>query len=822
MLIHRLLPNVAMKTPITALFSVFLCFVLSQSLFAQEGYRLPPQEIVDIIDAKPPPRVSMSPDANWILLTELDAMPDITDMGRRMLRLAGVRIDPVANSRFSTSFGTGLLIRRTDVAADNSDAVRIPIPAGEKVGFSSWAHDNSGLAFTTITEKGSKLYWVDPENPSDLRLLHDNISTILDGVEWTADAKSVVVLTVPRDRGQEPQPALAPFGPNIQESSGKVSPTRTYQDLLSNKYDEDLFEFYTTTRLSVLPVDGSTPNYFASAIYTGIWPSPDGEHILVTTIEKPFSYLMTYRSFPQKVRVMDRIGNTEHLVADIPMAENIPIGGVRTGRRSINWMSSKPATLAWFEALDGGDPKKEVDFRDRVMQQSFPFEGEPQELAKVEHRASRISYMEDANSYIVTEIDRDRRWLRSKLYTASLPEGTVLEDRSYQDNYADPGSIVQISNENGQTIALQHGDTIYRRGRGANPKGDLPFLDSQNLKTMETSRLWQCKEGSYETVIKVINDDRFVTSMESPENPPNYIMRSLGGMDSFPLTMNEDPTPSIRGISKRLVKYKRKDGVDLSATLYLPADYKEGEKLPLIVWAYPREYSNAKTAGQISGSPSRFTRMRGTTHLAMLTQGYAIMNNATMPVIGDAETMNDTFIEQITDAAQAAIDHAVELGVADRNRVGVGGHSYGAFMTANLLAHNDLFKTGIARSGAYNRTLTPFGFQSERRSYWNAKEVYHGISPFMHANKINEPILLIHGEKDNNSGTFPLQSKRLYQAVKGNGGTVRLVMLPHESHGYRARQSVLHTQAEMLEWMDKHVKNAKEVMEERPKPVEMD
>jgi dipeptidyl aminopeptidase/acylaminoacyl peptidase len=365
----------------------------------------------------------------------------------------------------------------------------------------------------------------------------------------------------------------------------------------------------------------------------------------------------------------------------------------------------------------------------------------------------------------------------------------------------------------GKSVVRQDGNWVYRTGRGASKEGDLPFIDRQDLETLETQRLWRCESGTYESVVTIAESgaDRkptIITVAETTTTPSNYFLRDLEAEDRMALTQFPDPTPQIRGIKKQLVKYERSDGVPLSATLYLPADYKEGTRLPLLVWAYPREYNDASTAGQISGSPWRFTRMRGITHLTLLTQGYAIMDAATMPVIGDPETMNDTFVEQIVSSAQAAIDKAVEMGVADRDRVCVGGHSYGAFMTANLLAHCDLFKAGVARSGAYNRTLTPFGFQSERRSFWNAKDVYFNISPFMHADKINEPILLIHGEKDNNSGTFPIQSKRMYQAVKGNGGTVRLCMLPEESHGYRARESVLHSQAEMIAWFDKYVKNA--------------
>jgi len=472
--------------------------------------------------------------------------------------------------------------------------------------------------------------------------------------------------------------------------------------------------------------------------------------------------------------------------------------------------------LVWYEALDGGDPNKEAEHRDRYMQQSAPFTDKPKEIIRVNHRAVGTAYFEDSSLMLTTEYDRDRRWVVSLLHDLdSDADPQVLTDRSVRDRYGDPGAVVSRPDETGHYIARQDGDWIYRKGNGASPKGNLPFIDRQNLKTLETQRLWRCEEENYEAVVKVTasnesGDLEVITDHENPTSPSNYYLRKLGKDSTAPavaLTDFKDPTPQIRGIKKRLVKYKRADGVPLSATLYLPADYKEGTRLPLLVWAYPREFSDAKTAGQISGTPSQFTRMRGLTHLSLLTQGYAIMDAATMPVIGNPETMNDTFIEQIVGAAKAAIDHAAELGVADPDRACVGGHSYGAFMTANLMAHSDLFKAGVARSGAYNRTLTPFGFQSERRPYWEARDIYHSISPFLHADKINEPLLLIHGENDNNSGTFPLQSTRMYQAIKGNGGTVRLVMLPHESHGYRARQSILHTHAETIKWLNKYVRD---------------
>ncbi len=806
---------------------ICVCLLLSclqvESILADEnGYLTPPQNVIDIIDAAPEPAVRFSPDANWMLLVDRDAMPDISDVSRRMLQLAGVRIDPVANSRFATSYDRGLTLRRRDAAPDgdrNETAhFKIPMAKNAKVSGVSWAHDSQTFAFTIVTENGQQLWLASVDQPTEPRMLTDRLNTVLGGFDWMPDAKHVLCQLVPEGRGKEPVQNRAPTGPNIQESYGNKSPTRTYQDLLTNADDENLFEHYATTQLAVIGLDGKARKIGEPQIFASVNPSPDGESILVTTVQRPFSYLMTYRSFPRKIQCWGLDGSLQFTVADVPMDENIPIEGVRTGPRNVDWKSGEPATLVWAEALDGGDPNVEAEHRDRIMTLSAPFNTEPIPLLKVEHRSFGVSYMADPSVIVTTEYDRDRRWIRSLMHNLKSPgeTPTVLMDRSIRDRYGDPGSIAMVPDETGHYVARQDGGYIYRLGAGASPKGNLPFVDRQDLTTLETERLWRCAEGTYESPTRIVSSSEstkptIVTSKETPTTPTNYYLRDLNDDSVKALTAFADPTPQIRGIKKQLVTYERADGVPLSATLYLPADYQEGTRLPLIVWAYPREFNDAKTAGQISGSPSRFTRMRSITHLTLLTQGYAIMDAATMPVIGDPETMNDTFIEQIVDAAQAAIDKAAEMGVADPNRVGVGGHSYGAFMTANLLAHCDLFKAGVARSGAFNRTLTPFGFQSERRAFWDAKDIYMAISPFMHADKVNEPLLLIHGENDNNSGTFPLQSKRMYQAVKGNGGTVRLVMLPYESHGYRARQSVLHTQAEMINWFDTYVKNASNV-----------
>ncbi len=791
--------------------ALMAAYTIQKHASGQEGYRLPPKDVVDIIDAKPVPQVSLSPDRKWMLIVEQYSMPGIEDVARRMLRLAGMRIDPVANGPFRTSFSRSLALK----PRDGGEAKTIPLPEGTKIGGASWSHKSDMFAFTTVNSEGQQLWVVPVDAPDRPRMLVERLNTVMGGYEWMPDGKSILCQTVPEGRGEEPAGSGVPVGPNIQESIGNSSPTRTFQDLLTCPADEALFAHYATGQLTMAGVDGKKRNIGEPEIFLSVQASPSGERLLVTTVQKPFSYLLTVGSFPKNIEVRDLDGKRLYTVANVPMEENIPIEGVRTGPRSVEWKEGMPATLVWAEALDGGDPNVKVPHRDKFMMLADPFKDEPREFVRTEHRGMGFFTMANPQQIVITEFDRDRRWIRMLMHDLSKPDATpvVMMDRSARDRYNDPGSIVMEPDATGFPRAMQRGDWVYRVGAGASPAGDLPFVDRQNLVTMETERLWRCEEGVLERPMAVLLPDgegkpAIITARENPVTPSNLYLRDLEKSTETALTSFPDPTPQIRGIRKQLVKYKRNDGVDLSATLYLPADYKEGEKLPLLVWAYPLEFNDPSTAGQISGSPHQFVRMAGLTHLILLTQGYAIMDDATMPIVGDPETMNDTFIEQIVASAQACIDTAVEMGVADRNRVAVGGHSYGAFMTANLLAHSRLFRAGVARSGAYNRTLTPFGFQSERRDFWKARDIYYKVSPFMHADQIKDPLLLIHGEADNNSGTFPMQSQRLYQAIKGTGGTVRLVMLPHESHGYVARESVLHTHAETIEWLDKYVKNA--------------
>jgi dipeptidyl aminopeptidase/acylaminoacyl peptidase len=786
-----------------------LVLMLSAAFGQQPAYQKPPQPVLDVLNAPPSPNVSFSPARDRMLLTHSTRYPTIAQLSEPMLRIAGLRINPNTNGPHTPALITGLTLK--NFVTDKETKVTVPLNA--RLSSISWSPDGKHFSFFNTTATGIEL-WVGNATTGAARRIPGVALNAAYGqaAEWMPDNKTLLCKTVVAGRGRPPAAPKVPAGPNIQESYGRPSPAATFQDLLKNPHDEELFEYYATSQLVLVNTATSLSTLLGKpGIYASADPSPDGNHFLVVRNHKPYSYLRPAGSFPKEVEVWDRTGRMEHRVASLPLADQVPIEGVPTGPRSYQWRPTEPATLIWVEALDGGNPRTRIAYRDRVLTLKAPFQGEPVELAKTEHRFGGIAWGEKGLA-LLRDSDNSRRWARTFIINADQPSQAprLVWDRSVQDRYNDPGTPVMRRLANGQSVMWQSGNHIFLSGNGASPQGDRPFLDRFDLTTLKAERLFRCDDQSYESVVTLLSDDgsRFVTRYETPTEPPNYYLRATGGSSKRALTNFNDPSPQLRGITKQLVTYKRDDGTPLSFTLYLPPDYKPGTRLPTVVWAYPREFSDADTAGQVSGSTKRFTSIGSTSHLFFALLGYAILDDATMPVIGDTQTMNNTYVEQIVSSAKAAIDKAVEMGVTDRNRVGVGGHSYGAFMTANLLAHSDLFRAGIARSGAYNRTLTPFGFQSERRTIWQAAETYLKMSPFMYADKVKEPILLIHGEADNNSGTFPVQSERMYQAVKGNGGNIRYVTLPHESHGYAARESIEHTLYEMINWFEKHVKNA--------------
>jgi len=698
------------------------------------------------------------------------------------------------------------------------------MPPQPRVSHVKFSPDGSRIAFLQTKDTGIELWIADAATGSAKAVVTgaDRINaTAGDPCDWLKDNVTMVCALVHPGRGQAPPEPAVPAGPNVHENYGKAAPAPTYEDLLKTAYDDALFEYYFTSQLAAINTrTGAKDVIGRPGIFNNVTPSPDGDHLLVAKIRKPFSHLMPMNGFAQDVQIWARGGAVEKTIAELPSHEGVPLTGVEPGPRAFHWRADQPATVLWVEALDGGDLKTKVPIRDKVMAFAAPFTAPAVEVAKTEWRYGGIGYT-DTGVALLTENDRASRRTRTWILEPGAAPRKVW-DRKQDAAYDNPGGPVARRADNGGRgggggrggfgggAIIQNGDYIYLAGEGASPEGDRPFLDRLNVKTLKTERLFRSSSESLESFIVPLNDQmtKILTRYETQKEAPNYYVRDVGSDSKRAVTTFKDPQPRVRDILRQYVIYKRADGVTLSGTLYLPPGYRQGTKVPLIMWAYPREFGDADSASQVTGSPNQFTMLRGASHMFLLLSGYAIFDNPTMPIIGPGETANDTYVEQLVSSAQAAVDKVVSMGVTDRDRIGVGGHSYGGFMTANLLAHSRLFRAGFAESGAYNRSLTPFGFQSERRTFWEVPDLYAKMSPFWYANQIKDPILLMHGEADDNTGTYPINSERLFAALKGFGATVRLVMLPNEAHGYAARETLLHVLAERVNWFDKYVKNA--------------
>jgi dipeptidyl aminopeptidase/acylaminoacyl peptidase len=786
---------------------------------AASGYLTPPAPIAQILDAQPTPGVLVGRDGRTLALLARENLPPISELAEPELRLAGIRMSPRTNGPAPSRVAYLSGITFQDLESGTRRPVQLP--AGARVTFTRWSPDGSQLAFANATATGLEL-WVADVATAQARRLTGPVLNAAFGTpyDWAPDGRSLLFLRVLPNRGQAPAAPTVPSGPVIQENAGRAAPARTFQDLLRNAHDEALFEHYFTSQPTRIALSGGAETPLGEpGLVTSFSPSPDGRYLLTQRVRRPFSYLVPVNRFPTEIRVHSaRDGAVVYKVADLPLAENLSpaFDAVPTGPRSVQWRADAPATLAWVEAQDGGDPRREAKVRDRVLLLDAPFTGTPRTLIDLEHRYGGITWGRD-DFALVTSGWWNTRWERRFAVAPGRP-GTaprLLVDRTYDDRYGDPGDAVTTTNAAGRSVLMftPDGRSIWLEGEGASQKGNYPFLDRMDVASGRTTRVWRAEDPYYEFVAALLKPDgsRVLTRRETQTDAPNYFVRTFPGGQAVAVTQFGDPAPQLAGIQRQLITYPRADGVMLSGTLYLPPNYdaKRDGPLPLLMWAYPQEFRDAAAAAQVTDSPNRFSRPGGISHLFVLTQGYAVLDNPTMPIIGEGEKEpNDTYVEQLVAGAQAAVDKVVEMGVASRDRIAVGGHSYGAFMTANLLAHSDLFRAGIARSGAYNRTLTPFGFQAEQRTYWEATETYTRMSPFTYANKVNEPILLIHGEIDDNSGTFPVQTERFYAALKGHGATARYVVLPYETHGYRARESVGHTLAEMVAWLDRYVKNA--------------
>ena len=787
----------------------------------ESNWKSPPKEVLDVLHAPQLPWVWSSPTGTHLLLADPVLYSPLVELAATKHELAGIEVDPSVNGHHGRHGVTSPRL----VPVEGGSETKLQLPEDAEVQGVDWTADGQKFALT-VRHSDHIGVWVGSIDGALREIEGLAVNPLLDAaVRWMPDQKRLLVRRIPQRGAPPPEPAI-PAGPAILEGDGASAARSTYEsrNLLKTAHDDALFDYYATCELVVVnPEDGQAKVLGEPAVYTSSEFSPDGKYVLVSRVVGPWSHAVPYWRFASEVEVWDEHGEKVTTVASLPLAEEVPTHGVRTGPRGVSWRATAEHTLFWVEALDGGDPVAEVPHRDRLMRLDAPFTAAPHEVFKAEHRiVSWHGWTAEGSTLMLTQRERIRRWRYTWLLDVDQETARPWFDLNERDSYAAPGSPVFRMLANGRWVLRQKDDAVYFEGQGATEDGDRPFLDLRSMKTGEVRRLFRGAPDRYESFVAFAGgEDRFVMRSESATDVPNYHLATLGAeiggtegeatrtLTREPITRFEDPTPQLRDIQKRIVKYERADGVPLSFQLHLPPGYEEGTRLPTVLYAYPLEYSDPSTAGQVRGSTQRFSRIRGASHLFFLLQGYAVLDRTAMPMIGDPETTYDTFVPQLVADAEAAVKKAVEIGVADPDRIGVIGHSHGGLMVANLLAHTDLFAAGIARSGSYNKTNQPFGFQSERRSLFDARDVYIQVSPTFFAHQVDEPILVIHGDSDSNPGTLTFQSEVFFEAVRGSGGTARLVLLPHEDHGYRARENIEHVLWEQLRWFDKYVKNAK-------------
>ena len=797
--------------------SVSLLF-LSYIGIAQENvtYQKPPKEILELADFERAPSVSMDTKKEYMLLSYRNTYKSLDDLNQEEMRLGGLRINPITNISSTVTYINNLKIRKVK---DKNEIQVKGLPENAKITNVSWAPNEKVIAFTNTTANGVELWTIDVATAQAKKITSDNLNANLGNpYSWMKDSQQLLIRVIPTNKPKLiDEKRDLPKGPIVSESEGKVSQNRTYQDLLKNKTDEANFEALVTSELKTVDLNGSMKNFKSAGMYAGETFSPDGNYLMITTIEKPFSYIVPLSRFPQKTTIYDSNGKEIKVVNEVPLSEIMPKGfsSTRTGKRSMGWRADQPATLHFVEALDGGDQANKVEFRDELFLWEAPFNQAPKSLMKIPQRYGGIMWG-NANTAIVMDSWYDTRNTKAYLINPSNPAiaPKIIEDRNSQDVYSDPGNFEMKKNEFGRYVIAIENNKGYLIGAGHTKEGQFPFIDEFDFGTLKTKRLYTSNMKDKKEDLLSIEDLKkgdVLVMIQSKNEYPNYYYRNLKSKKLTPITSFKNPFESLKNVHKEVITYQRKDGVTLSGTLYLPAGYdrsKKDKKLPLLIWAYPREYKDKNSAGQSTQNPNEFTFPYYGSFVYWVTRGYAVLDDAAFPIIGEGTSEpNDTFIEQLVNNAEAAINAVDKLGYINKNKVGVGGHSYGAFMTANLLTHSNLFACGIARSGAYNRTLTPFGFQSEQRNYWDVPQIYNGMSPFMNAEKMKTPMLLTHGEADNNPGTFTLQTERYFQALKGLGAPVRMVILPKESHSYVAKENILHLLWEQDQFLEKHLKN---------------
>lgn len=778
------------------------------------NFQVPPDEILEWADADLPPVARINSKGSHMIFLERHRYKSLKELYEPEMKLAGIRIHPHALIRSRSLFYNGILLKKIG----DKDYTKIEgLPDSVKIYHIQWSPDETKLALSIMEDHGLALWVIDIYTGKAWRIADVILNSVMTTpFVWQSNSHSLLVLSsTPLADQLDDSESVVPSGPIISEGHRNPSQHRTYQDLLRDRTDEINFINLSTSYLKKVELNGNSNTIFEGMI-DGMNVSPDGRYVMISEMVTPFSYHVPYSKFPHQTSVLDMHTNEKISLQKIPVQDQLPKGfmAVHPYKRSFNWRNDQPAVLSFCVALDKGDPSVEVPYRDALFQWTAPFSEEPRQILKTVNRFSYVLWSQSGYA-IATDYWYDSRNSKTYLFypDTSDENGKIIFDRDVQDRYGDPGSFVTEKNSWSREVIGGDNEQAYLAGEGIRADGIYPFIDRYDLVSGDRERLWEAENKDELLSLAEVMDLKqktLIIRTETSTDFPNYFMMKWNEPERREfLTSFKNPFSGMSDIHKSIIYYKRKDGIELHATLYIPKEgYRvESEKYPLLMWAYPEEYTDPGLAGQVTSSRHEFTYPWYGSPVFWVRRGYAVLDDVSFPIVGaSSQDINNTFIEQLEDNASAAIDAVCKNYPVDPARVAIGGHSYGAFMTANLLTWTRLFAAGIARSGAYNRTLTPFGFQGEQQTYWEAPDLYDKMSPFRHADKLETPLLLIHGQMDNNSGTHTIQSQRYFDALKSLGADVRLVLLPRESHHYRSREAILHMLWEQDRWLEKYLK----------------
>jgi dipeptidyl aminopeptidase/acylaminoacyl peptidase len=696
--------------------------------------------------------------------------------------------------------------------------VRAKLPADVQLGTVRWSNKGDRVACVVFAKGGADLWIVEAATGNARRLEGVKMYPIANVLDWSNDDASLFTALVVNDAGKLPEVSEVPDGPAVRKSAGRATPQRTSRDVLRTTDDQARFQFIVTCQLAWVPVDGSAVKKLGEPVALDRCEmSPDERYVRVNRFVLPAPLGFPSYLFPYKVELWPTAGGAPIAIGDVPLNDRSAVASVSPlGPHDYTfapdgqslWFASwedKPGANAQAAVRDTSLPPPGVD---KIFKLSAPFTGTAMEVARSEFPIQGTVFTADGAKLLVAEAYEPRRVERESWLDAKQPSKlNALVYRSTEGVYDDPGRLAMKSDRHADVAwVTADGKSFYRMGDGFEADGQRPFLDRCAFAGGKSTRLFQSDLKRLEAPVTVLTPDakRFITLAQTATEPPNWFARKAGDKKATQVSAFKNPLEALSRATRQQFTFKRDDGVVLNAEVVLPADWKPGSPpLPTLFWIYPNDYRSAAAASQNRTSPNRFPSQSPLNPEVLVTQGYAVVK-PDLAIVGT----NDQYVAELQRSAKAAVDECVKRGFTDRDRIAVAGHSYGAFSTVNCLAHTKLFRAGWASDGAYNRTLTPFTFQAETRNLWEAKDTYLGMSPFLYANQIDAPLLLMHNQDDTNVGTNPIQSQRLFEALNGLGKTAQLVEYPYEDHGPAAKETVLDYWARALDWIDRYVKNA--------------